>query len=89
MTSDEKLVSFTEYRKKAQDATGKVACASCGKMIPEESRRCPICGIHFSGVAGNFDSEGYAATKRNGLPVIVIGVVAVVVVILFVFGNQR
>lgn len=87
MTGEEKQVSFTEYRKNTGNATDMVKCASCGKMIPEEVRRCPLCGIHFLGVAGNFDSEGYGTTKRNGLPAILISAVVLIIVILLFLGN--
>jgi hypothetical protein len=65
-----KPIDLKQAREKRVDRYQLVPCARCGRDIPMHSRRCPRCGVYFSGEAFQFtynpsgvDSRGFGLRR--------------------------
>jgi predicted amidophosphoribosyltransferase len=63
-----KPINLRTARQERADRYLLVPCAHCGRDIPMHSRRCPRCGVRFSGEAFQFTyrPESEANSTRPG-----------------------
>jgi uncharacterized C2H2 Zn-finger protein len=77
-------LNLAAYRRQLEQDGSLVRCARCDRVIPATVTRCPECGVHFRGEAGDI---AHAALRdrerqRKGRVAAVVAIVLVLVLLL-------
>jgi predicted amidophosphoribosyltransferase len=78
-------LDFPEHLRKREENPSLAPCARCGKLILATTTRCPECGVHFQGEAGDFTHPFQRDASGRRLPMWVV-VAAVLLIIAVVAG---
>lgn len=80
--SDQRL-NLSAFREQVERGDKLVRCVRCSKIIPVSAERCPECGVHFQGDAGEIAREPDRAQslRRKRAVVALVAIVLVMAIV--------